>query len=142
MVRLKIKLPELYLPGKTKFNVESLGWFDLESTRIFWDLVHNELYTYNYIINCDEEKNYFINEEILQATTEKIALELSIPIFSSCIIYTRNGPQKYEGATFLRIYLNRNKHHQIYLNTYPYVLFLDMKGEIILQPGEKIIEMT
>ncbi len=139
MVRLKIDLPEIYLPGKTRIKVENGEWFNLESTRIFWDLVHNELYTINYEI---EGGSVTIEEDILQATTEKIIPKITIPVFSSCTIYKKEGPQKYEGANFLRIYLNKNRKHQIYLNTFPYVLSLNMKGEIILHPGEKIMELT
>ncbi len=153
--KLRIELPEIYIPEDNEIIFETLdGKYRLYRTSVVWDLYRNKLANLDYVcvnLNNEDEINYLIEGDILRANTKKVTLSpFSIPNFSFLKILRQNKELKcYKNYYCLHLQLNyikglyhRDNPFNIFLSCDPEVLRLTRRGEIILRPGEEIIEIN
>jgi hypothetical protein len=152
--KLRINLPETYIPEDNEIIFETLdGKYKLSTTRVTWDLSRNKLVDIDYVcvsLDNEDETKYLIERNILRANTKKATLSpFSIPKFSFLKILRRNKELEcYKNRYFLGLHVYYTKEHyyrgkpfNIFIACDPNVLHLTRKGDIILRPGEEIIEI-
>lgn len=152
--RLKIELPKIYIPVDNEVIFETLkGKYRLSTTRVSWDISKNKLANLDYVcstLDDTDQFNYLIEGDILRANTKKVTLNsFSIPKFSFLKILRQNNELRcYRNRYSLYLQLNytkglyyRNNPFNIFISCDPGILHLTNRGDIILRPGEEIIEI-
>lgn len=152
--KLRINLPETYIPEDNEIIFETLdGKYKLSTTRVTWDLSRNKLVGIDYVcenLDNEDETKYLIEGDILRANTKKETLyPFSVPKFSLLKILGQNKELRvYRNRYFLGLHLYyikelyyRGNPFNIFIHCDPVILHLTRKGDIILRPGEEIIEI-